>query len=165
MEAHGVGEHGAQGGVVDVGLAVVGGAGVAQVGFQALLVGQRQHMHGIEVVLVVILVEVAVVVAGGQLIVPLVAGAGEVELIAPQSATRQAGKAAGLRAAIGDGHDLMVRGVTLVDAAELAGIDGHAGDIQRIDLAALEALRQQTRIVGHHYRQLGHQGAGLEYGL
>ena len=161
MTAEGIGEHGAEGLVVDIGVAVVGGAGEADVALQALLVAQRQHMHGAEVMLLVEVVQGAVVVGGGQLVVPLVAGAGEVEFVAVDGA--RAGKAAA--GAGGHDHGFMVGRIALVDPAQLAGIERQPGDFLGVHPAPLEALRQQARVVGHQHRQLGHQGAGLEHAV
>ncbi|MNZ32984.1 hypothetical protein D3C78_503220 [compost metagenome] len=161
MAAEGVGEHRAEGLVVDVAGAFVGGAGEAQVALEGLLVAQRQQVHGAEIVLLVEVVELAVVVAGAEAVVPLVGGAGEVERVAGGAGADD--DAAG--AAVGEGHVLVVGGVALVDLLELAGVEGQAVELQGIQVAALEGLRQQARVVVLDHRQLGQQGADLEHAL
>ncbi|MCY1491845.1 hypothetical protein D9M68_256430 [compost metagenome] len=119
--------------------------------------------------LLVELVELAEVVAGAQLVVPLVGGAGEVEVIRRGAAgvgdVAHAARAGVGVAAVGDDHVLVVRGVALVVLAQTPGVDGQAVDLQGVQLAAAEGLRQQTAVVGLHHRQLGHQGADLQGAL
>ncbi len=99
MAAEGIGEHGAKGVVVDVAVAVVGGAGVAQVALERLACAQRQHVDQTELVLVVEVVQAAIVVAGVQPVAPLVGKAGEIEGVAAGLATDNALGAGG-----GDRH-------------------------------------------------------------
>ncbi|MNF72646.1 hypothetical protein D3C84_546280 [compost metagenome] len=163
MTAQGVGEHGAEGLVVDVAAAIIGGAGIAQVGLERLLVGNRQYMHHIEDVLLVQLFQLAVVVGGAQVVLPLVGQPGEVEVVALVALAAEgevADAACGVQAQV-----LKIAGVALVGFLQLAGVEGQAGDLLGVQVAAEEVLRQQARVVGRHARQLGHQAADLEHGL
>ncbi|MNO93194.1 hypothetical protein D3C76_847910 [compost metagenome] len=138
-------------------MAVVVGAGEAQVALQRLAFGDGQHMDEVDDVLVVEPVEFRVVVASGQLRGPLVAESAEVEAVAVGAGDDALG------AAGGDGHVLAVRGVALADLAQAAGIDGQAGELGGVQVRALEGLRQQPRVVGQHGGQLGQQGADLQH--
>ena len=154
MVAEAVGEHGVERLVVDVAGTVVGGARPA-------LVGDRQGVHQAEVMLLVEVVELAVVVAGAEVVGPLVAAAGEVELVRSQPGTDHDVALA----ATGDGHVLVVRGVALVDLLQAPGVEGQAVDLHGVQRAALEGLWQQAAVVGHDHRQLGGQGADLQGAL
>ncbi|MNX85723.1 hypothetical protein D3C86_1175740 [compost metagenome] len=160
MAAEGIGEHGAEGVVVDVAVTVVGGAGVAQVALERLACAQRQHVDQTELVLVVEVVQAAVVVARVQPVVPLVGKAGEIEGVTAGLATDNALGAGG-----GDRHFLVVRGVALVDPIHAPGIDAQAFDLLDVQLPTAECLRQQARVIGQQHRQLRGQGAELEHAV
>ncbi|MNO83821.1 hypothetical protein D3C76_751450 [compost metagenome] len=138
MAAEAVGEHGTDRVVVDIAAAIVGRAGVTQVGLQGLAGGHGQYVGQVDHVLVVEVVEVAVGVAGGEVAGPLVVQAGEIEAVAAHLAAGDA-----LGAGAGDAHVLIVRGVALVDLGQPPGIHGQAFDFQRGQLTAFEGLRQQ----------------------
>mgnify|MGYP007048136774 CR=1 FL=1 len=93
--------------------------------------------------LLVELVQIAVVVAGGQVAIPFVGRPGKAELIARlgSTATDSAGRAAG------NAEVFAIGGVTLAYLLELTCIEGQAGDLQRIQVPALKGLWQQARIV------------------
>ncbi|MNQ05246.1 hypothetical protein D3C85_179790 [compost metagenome] len=120
-------------------------------------------MHHIEDVLLVQLFQLAVVVGGAQVVLPLVGQPGEVEVVALVALAAEgevADAACGVQAQI-----LEVAGVALVGFLQLAGVEDQAGDLLGVQVAAEEVLRQQARVVGRYARQLGHQAADLEHGL
>ena len=132
---------------------------VAQVGLEALLVAERQHVDEPKLCFVDA-VQPAVEVAGAELGRPGVACAGEEEFVA-------AGLAAELdvaAAAVEGGHFLVIRGVALVDAVELAEVQGQAVDLLALQPGAAIGLRQQAAVVAHHHRQDGLQGADVQGG-
>ncbi len=117
-------------------------------------------MDQAEVVLLVDAVQPAVEVAGAELGRPGVACAGEEEFVA-------AGLAAELdvaAAAVEGGHFLVIGGVALVDAVELAEVQGQAVDLLALQPGAAIGLRQQAAVVAHHHRQDGLQGADVQGG-
>ncbi|MNP07554.1 hypothetical protein D3C76_995810 [compost metagenome] len=118
-------------------------------------------MHQVQVVLRIEVFQLAVVVAGGEVVVPLVAEAGVVELVRGGAA----GELDVALATVGDGHVLVVLGVALVHLGQVTGIDGQAADFQRVQRAAAEGLRQGTGIVGHDDRQFRRQGAYFQHAL
>ncbi|MOA06063.1 hypothetical protein D3C78_1256840 [compost metagenome] len=118
-------------------------------------------MHQVQVVLRVEVLQLAVVVAGGEVVGPLVAEAGEVELVRG-GASIEADVALG---AAGDGHVLVVLGIALVHLGQAAGVEGQVVDFQRVQRAAAEGLRQQAGVVVLHHRQLRQQGADFQHAL
>ena len=145
MAVQRVGNHGAEGLVVHVAaIAVIGRAGEAHVGLQALLVAQRQDVHGAEGVLLVQLVQVGVVVAGRQFLGQLVGAADEVERVG-SGATRGGDTTA---TAAGDGDVFVVTGVTVVDLTHVSGFQHQAVDFLGDQVTGFEYLGQQTTVAG-----------------
>ncbi|MNE11934.1 hypothetical protein D3C80_1047120 [compost metagenome] len=161
MTAQGIGEHGTEGLVVDIARTIIGGAGVTQIGLQRLLVGDRQHMHQIEGVLLIQVLQVAVVVAAGQAVAQLVVTTGEDELVG-QVGTLEGDPA---QRELVQGHVFVIAGITVVDLVQITGIEGQTGDVLGNDVAAAEHLRQQAAIAGTDGLVLQLQRTDLEHAL
>ncbi len=160
MSAMLVGEQRAEGVVVDVAAAIVGGAHIAQVGLEALRLADRQHMDQAEVVLVVDAVQPTVVVAGGQLWRPVVAPAGEEELVA----RRIAAKGDVAQPAVEHRHLFVVGRVAVAGAIQHAEIQREAFDVLALQPGAAIDVRQQAAVVTHQHRDHRLQRAHVQRG-
>lgn len=180
VAADGIGEEAAEGAVVDFALGhaaavvaaadvAVGTAGTAAVlavgaaveGAQVGLQDARANLPVVdqaEEVLLVEVVQVAVVVLQGQVLVDLVVATRVVELVA---VARTGAAAVGA----GDAQAAVVGGVTALGVLQLAGNQGEVLEVGRGDLAALEGDRQQAAVVVGDHRQLRLQGAVAELGV
>ncbi|MNY28381.1 hypothetical protein D3C86_1623540 [compost metagenome] len=65
----------------------------------------------------------------------------------------------------GDAHGLIVRGIALVDAIDVAGVEGQAIDIFGTESRAAKGLWQQSRWAGESERQENRDIAALHLGL
>src|SRR5690606_6447927 len=119
-----VGDHGAEGLVIDVGVAIVGGALVAQIGLQRLAFRDRQYMHEIQRVLLVEIFKVAVVVGGAQVLSDLVGAAQVNELIG-----FDVGNASDAFTGSIDAHVFIVSRVPVVDLINITQVQGQAIDL------------------------------------
>ena len=144
MTFNAVGDHRAQRLVVDVAAAAVGGTGIAQIGFQRLFVRQWQNVYQAEGVLLVHILQFGVVVASSQILGEFVVAAEEAERISGSAAG--CGDAA--TATGGQGDIFIVIGVTAVDLAHMAHVQGQTVDFLGNQMASLENLRQQTAVAG-----------------
>ncbi len=155
-----VGEQRAEGVVVDVAAAIVGGAHIAQVGLEALRLADGQHMDQAEVVLVVDAVQPTVVVAGGQLWRPVVAPTGEAELVA----RRIAAKGNVAQPAIEHRHLFVIGRVAVAGAIQHAEIQREACDVLALQPGAAIDVRQQAAVVAHQHRDNRLQRAHVQRG-
>ncbi|MNN28464.1 hypothetical protein D3C81_1420360 [compost metagenome] len=152
-----VGDQAAEGAVVDPAAAPITGVLAdrqAQVGFQAVLGDGRLALQAEEVLIVDIL-QLAVVVAGGPARSELVVQAAQMEMIR----LRRPGETA---VAV---EQRQVAGACLVALADLVQppqVEGQAAHLAGSQQATLEHLREQAAVVGLHRGQLRHQGTDLQ---
>ncbi|MCY1296877.1 hypothetical protein D9M70_462910 [compost metagenome] len=150
------GEHGAEIAVVHRGIAFVGAAEIADVGFQGQPFGQRQAVQEVGVMLPVVVLQLGLVVGGRQAGGGRPGDAGIVEAVAGDAADRAVGE---------HGHVLVVAGVAQAGGAELASGEGQLVEVVGDDLRALEGLRQQPGVIAEGHGQRGRVGAHREHGL
>jgi len=117
-------------------------------------------MDQAEVVLVVDAVQPTVVVAGGQLWRPVVAPAGEAELVA----RRIAAKGNVAQPAIEHRHLFVVGRVAVARAIQHAEIQREAFDVLALQPGAAIDVRQQAAVVAHQHRNHRLQGTHVQRG-
>src|SRR5690606_15708359 len=149
-----VGDHGAEGLVIDVRVAIVSRALVTQIGLQRLTFGDRQYVHKIQRMLLVKLFEVAVVVGCAQILGDLVGAAQVNELIG-----FDVGNAGNAFTGSINAHVFVVGGVSVIDLIDITQIQSQTIDLVGNQLGSAHCCRKQAAVAGGNRRVFQLQSA------